>query len=133
MREVHQRCDLTVPVRINATLPNRLALISLPILRSASGSGLVSKSKACHPSPSLPRHLVDTVISVRELGGVHILESKHPVALILRQPDRFPSHQVGGGLHHVDRSHRGGELHFRSEEHTSELQSPCNLVCRLLL
>src|SRR5688500_19712792 len=24
-------------------------------------------------------------------------------------------------------------LHDRSEEHTSELQSPCNLVCRLLL
>src|SRR2546426_3183147 len=24
-------------------------------------------------------------------------------------------------------------LHQRSEEHTSELQSPCNLVCRLLL
>src|SRR5256885_8989347 len=33
---------------------------------------------------------------------------------------------------------RGFELgvllhHDRSEEHTSELQSPCNLVCRLLL
>src|SRR5256885_10460882 len=27
-----------------------------------------------------------------------------------------------------------GHLHdLRSEEHTSELQSPCNLVCRLLL
>src|SRR2546426_3377801 len=26
-----------------------------------------------------------------------------------------------------------GALHRRSEEHTSELQSPCNLVCRLLL
>src|SRR5256885_14068277 len=26
-----------------------------------------------------------------------------------------------------------GELLQRSEEHTSELQSPCNLVCRLLL
>src|SRR5256885_3674951 len=26
-----------------------------------------------------------------------------------------------------------GEAHPRSEEHTSELQSPCNLVCRLLL
>src|SRR5256885_6694884 len=25
------------------------------------------------------------------------------------------------------------ELRARSEEHTSELQSPCNLVCRLLL
>src|SRR3989454_6583061 len=26
-----------------------------------------------------------------------------------------------------------GGRHARSEEHTSELQSPCNLVCRLLL
>src|SRR5256885_6264577 len=26
-----------------------------------------------------------------------------------------------------------GNPDFRSEEHTSELQSPCNLVCRLLL
>src|SRR2546426_6113945 len=26
-----------------------------------------------------------------------------------------------------------GSIKFRSEEHTSELQSPCNLVCRLLL
>src|SRR5256885_11119843 len=26
-----------------------------------------------------------------------------------------------------------GTLVMRSEEHTSELQSPCNLVCRLLL
>src|SRR5256885_3293259 len=35
------------------------------------------------------------------------------------------------------RSQRGGEARpgspARSEEHTSELQSPCNLVCRLLL
>src|SRR5256885_2004446 len=27
----------------------------------------------------------------------------------------------------------GTAFFFRSEEHTSELQSPCNLVCRLLL
>src|SRR5256885_6536832 len=26
-----------------------------------------------------------------------------------------------------------GTAQYRSEEHTSELQSPCNLVCRLLL
>src|SRR5205807_6050550 len=32
---------------------------------------------------------------------------------------------LGRGLRHHQRS--------RSEEHTSELQSPCNLVCRLLL
>src|SRR5256885_6457991 len=31
-------------------------------------------------------------------------------------------------------SHQVREIvHCRSEEHTSELQSPCNLVCRLLL
>src|SRR5256885_11554366 len=29
--------------------------------------------------------------------------------------------------------HLEGNCHVRSEEHTSELQSPCNLVCRLLL
>src|SRR5256885_8535870 len=28
---------------------------------------------------------------------------------------------------------RGSRNEVRSEEHTSELQSPCNLVCRLLL
>src|SRR5256885_6995513 len=28
---------------------------------------------------------------------------------------------------------RPGAIRIRSEEHTSELQSPCNLVCRLLL
>src|SRR5256885_8823669 len=28
---------------------------------------------------------------------------------------------------------RDHDLTLRSEEHTSELQSPCNLVCRLLL
>src|SRR5256885_6404759 len=32
---------------------------------------------------------------------------------------------------HGGAAHRGGRP--RSEEHTSELQSPCNLVCRLLL
>src|SRR5256885_5339305 len=30
-------------------------------------------------------------------------------------------------------SHHYGYYCLRSEEHTSELQSPCNLVCRLLL
>src|SRR5256885_13847610 len=33
----------------------------------------------------------------------------------------------------VERGARSPVGHMRSEEHTSELQSPCNLVCRLLL
>src|SRR2546426_8234117 len=35
-------------------------------------------------------------------------------------------------LHHHERDARDDQDR-RSEEHTSELQSPCNLVCRLLL
>src|SRR2546426_6404383 len=35
---------------------------------------------------------------------------------------------------HPERNQCGrGQQQCRSEEHTSELQSPCNLVCRLLL
>src|SRR5256885_9523353 len=38
----------------------------------------------------------------------------------------------GGALRRLARCLAAHEL-VRSEEHTSELQSPCNLVCRLLL
>src|ERR1022692_1719679 len=33
----------------------------------------------------------------------------------------------------ISRGHSVMSVDIRSEEHTSELQSPCNLVCRLLL
>src|SRR5256885_8619341 len=46
----------------------------------------------------------------------HAAKPKHPEVLLHRRPDgRFMSF-----------------FGDRSEEHTSELQSPCNLVCRLL-
>src|SRR5256885_5312370 len=52
---------------------------------------------------------------------------------------RWRSPGFGGSARHLGR-HRGlgwfrpGPVaNDRSEEHTSELQSPCNLVCRLLL
>src|SRR5256885_11535674 len=59
------------------------------------------------------------------------------------EPERQVARLVPGKSdHRVDRFAQdllrmsGGnllDLHSRSEEHTSELQSPCNLVCRLLL
>src|SRR5256885_6392435 len=55
----------------------------------------------------------------------------------------FRSPLCGGGVlppaaWHYARAYSPGTVGFpatasRSEEHTSELQSPCNLVCRLLL
>src|SRR5256885_8708135 len=56
----------------------------------------------------------------------------------LRPGRDVPAHDPGA--HHVHVADLGGALAagalqaiLRSEEHTSELQSPCNLVCRLLL
>src|SRR2546426_12101679 len=48
-----------------------------------------------------------------------------------RQAAQAACRRRGGerdGCHRADHPHD-----LRSEEHTSELQSPCNLVCRLLL
>src|SRR2546426_4301910 len=45
-------------------------------------------------------------------------------------------HLVCPGCHkrqYVSGQPKDVKCHERSEEHTSELQSPCNLVCRLLL
>src|SRR5256885_16211599 len=54
-----------------------------------------------------------------------------PYTTLFRSPTKAPrlgrvsSQLVAGAVFNVRRA--------RSEEHTSELQSPCNLVCRLLL
>src|SRR5688500_19529788 len=59
------------------------------------------------------------------------------------QRHRLPRGRHAGEHHRQDRRGRAGDRRpqpaggrdraERSEEHTSELQSPCNLVCRLLL
>src|SRR5256885_6361462 len=48
-----------------------------------------------------------------------------------RQAGRFRARQEQGQVDVGKRDDEGEDR--RSEEHTSELQSPCNLVCRLLL
>src|SRR5256885_4080317 len=55
--------------------------------------------------------------------GIRHMEESESVS-IPRKDIREPVfHHGQGGVHDT----------VRSEEHTSELQSPCNLVCRLLL
>src|SRR2546426_2548112 len=48
---------------------------------------------------------------------------------------RLPRHRVSAACPHDHGPQRAAARRrvLRSEEHTSELQSPCNLVCRLLL
>src|SRR5256885_12831368 len=51
-----------------------------------------------------------------------------PISALQAAPDRAAPAGGRGRARGPRESRRG-----RSEEHTSELQSPCNLVCRLLL
>src|SRR5438093_4270091 len=52
----------------------------------------------------------------------------------IRRRDRAATHQdFEPGRKAIDRQARFGRVGDRSEEHTSELQSLTNLVCRLLL
>src|SRR6266566_5377093 len=60
-----------------------------------------------------------------------------PYTTLFRSPARRPAAGRGRRSRHARpvraRSRPGSGRPRRSEEHTSELQSPCNLVCRLLL
>src|SRR5688500_20001067 len=59
--------------------------------------------------------------------AVHASAKTHTIVVRRMQEAPFPPRaatEAGGD---------GKQRPLRSEEHTSELQSPCNLVCRLLL
>src|SRR2546430_7699993 len=62
-------------------------------------------------------------------------ERRHPVLARPRRAEQVVEQPVGERGHQI--ALRVGEYHqpelLRSEEHTSELQSQSNLVCRLLL
>src|SRR5256885_9721205 len=51
----------------------------------------------------------------------------------LSQKIALPGNLQPQSCHIIELGNVSGIFENRSEEHTSELQSPCNLVCRLLL
>src|SRR5688500_2502806 len=59
--------------------------------------------------------------------------SKKSCALIEENLDKLDIPDGQTEVINLDAENFTGRKHERSEEHTSELQSPCNLVCRLLL
>src|SRR5205807_7595288 len=92
--------------------------------------------------PSIsPLSLHDALPIYRErahdrIGIVEALEIDHAAALGVTEPElgheRTEEVALVVGHHAVGYEDLGYDK-ARSEEHTSELQSPCNLVCRLLL
>src|SRR2546430_6274821 len=66
----------------------------------------------------------------RSLGGTINIVSRKPT---LGRWDGYVEYATGDYSHQETRSARSVQRAFRSEEHTSELQSQSNLVCRLLL
>src|SRR2546426_9259218 len=90
-------------------------------------------------SPSAPA----CVWPLAELGLVELMAGEHSITrelTALPTPGHTPGHvsllitsRGERALVLGDAAHNPVQVHERSEEHTSELQSPCNLVCRLLL
>src|SRR2546426_7617334 len=66
---------------------------------------------------------MSTLIGDAFAEAITLAGRKRFVALIIDEGDALAFNRAAERAHHED----------RSEEHTSELQSPCNLVCRLLL
>src|SRR3989454_7798511 len=67
-----------------------------------------------------------------------LFRSGHPARTCGSAGDRRTAWALAGGVGTGARrgsraALRRRDVDVRSEEHTSELQSPCNLVCRLLL
>src|SRR5256885_11922508 len=73
-----------------------------------------------------PEHL----LRVADVAVVAREHDRHLWLFVLQHFDQLADRSAGGR-----RARDAGRVRvrLRSEEHTSELQSPCNLVCRLLL
>src|SRR5205807_7616081 len=95
----------------NRPPPHRIYTLSLhdalPILASGARSQPASRPRGS---------------ALDELAPRHVVRPREECCLVARRR-----------VLHMGGESREGHDAGRSEEHTSELQSPCNLVCRLLL
>src|SRR5256885_4945026 len=75
-----------------------------------------------------------TLFPYTTLFRSRMLESGEDPLYVARRLVRFASEDVGNADPvALTLTLAAKDAYDRSEEHTSELQSPCNLVCRLLL
>src|SRR5437764_11025337 len=89
------------------------------------------RSVARLPCPPIsPRVIRITLIAGRSSHDFLYLQATIPTPCTLSSNGRFPSASIGATSCFCDVT---TSPRARSEEHTSELQSPMYLVCRLLL
>src|SRR2546426_7129364 len=80
------------------------------------------------PEPYYWIGVIDWTLAFRANGEVRAEYNKNNIKKQLKDTDPLPP-----ALRAEYSGKYGALVDERSEEHTSELQSPCNLVCRLLL
>src|SRR5205807_4129116 len=105
-------------------LASTVGLFSYPVLMAADI--LIYDSDAVPVGKDQKQHIEITRDLAGKINETYGSEPDRPI-FKLPEPRINPDTQVVPGLDGQKMSKS------RSEEHTSELQSPCNLVCRLLL
>src|SRR5437867_6306808 len=103
--------------RISRFDPSEISVQIAGEVRDFDELAWVEKRERKHVSRVLPLALAAATEALQDSGV-------DPASLPLEQKRRFGVILGSGG---------GSQNHSRSEEHTSELQSPYDLVCRLLL
>src|SRR3989454_12416001 len=114
------RYTLSPPSR---STPRAIGL--MPVIRAPSTESTALRWGRDGPAATAVRRDPGARRSPPRAGGRRLSDGRRLLRHGAPQPRRDPDRR--GGAHD-----RHAEVE-RSEEHTSELQSPCNLVCRLLL
>src|SRR2546426_12378945 len=115
--ELRQReCRQPAPARSQVVPHERVGTTAALLGCLAFGMAACSKEPTAPTSPGTPVASVTVTPAAASVAMTHTLQ----LAATLRAADS--SELTGRPVSSL-----------RSEEHTSELQSPCNLVCRLLL
>src|SRR5256886_5845427 len=112
IEEAERLCDRVAIVDFGKVI----ALGTPRELKAHSGGATRIEVRLSKPETNGALTNLEGVADAREVGGTYVLHSKRPPQTIVS----LVKHLEAGG-------------NERSEEHTSELQSQSNLVCRLLL
>src|SRR3989454_1755208 len=97
----------------------------------ALASGLSGKGRLPEPD-AIVEALLRVLTPVRDFVGERLVITAGPTREPI-DPVRYISNRSSGKMGYGLAAPTLPRRAQRSEEHTSELQSPCNLVCRLLL